>query len=105
MPNFVELEVVVEDQQTVSSTALALEDFADITAAQVSDSIRLWLVVNTNAVRIYLGGKVPTVSDGIKLSAGNDILISGANMLANFQIIRDGSSDSEVAYVLEGSSI
>lgn len=95
-------EVIVAVQQTVSDTALALADFSGITAANVSASSRVWLTVNTNAVRIRYGGTAPTVAIGHRLTAGNDILLSGSHILALFEIIRDDSADAEVFVTLEG---
>jgi hypothetical protein len=100
--NFNVPKVIVEVQQTVSGSALSLADFTGITADNVTASARLWLVVNTNAVRLFYGGATPTTSLGIKISAGSDLLLTGSDNLANFKIIRDGASDSEVAVVLEG---
>lgn len=102
MANFPEPRVIVEDQHTVSSTALALSDFTGISAANVAAAKRLWLVVNTNAVRLYYGGTTPTISDGIRIAAGNDFVLFGNEQIGNLEIIRDGASDAEVVAVLEG---
>lgn len=102
MPNFNELPVVVEAQQTVSDTALALSAFSGITAANVKAASRMWLIVNTFAVRLFYGGTTPATDTGIKISAGEDFVLVGRNNIAKVEIIRDASSDSEVVVVLEG---
>jgi len=95
-------EVIVSDQETISSAGKTLAEFTGISAAQVAASSRLWLTVNTNAVRIRYDGTAPTVSVGHRLTAGNDILLPGSDILALFEIIRDGSDDAEVFVTLEG---
>jgi hypothetical protein len=94
--------VIVEVTQTVSSTALALADFTGITAANVDNSGRLWLTVNSGSVRLYYGGTTPTTSTGHKIISGSDMLLHGSTNLALFQIIRDGASNAEVTVTLEG---
>jgi hypothetical protein len=95
-------EVIVEVTQTVSSTALALADFTGITAANVDASSRLWLTVNSGSVRLYYGGTTPTTSAGHLVISGSDLLLSGSEVLAQFQVIRDGGSDATVTVTLEG---
>lgn len=102
MANFPEPRVIVEDQHSVSSTALALTDFDLIDSDDVKATNRLWLIVNTNAVRLYYGGTTPTVSDGIRIAAGNDFVVFGNEQIGNLKIIRDGATDAEVVAVLEG---
>jgi len=95
-------EVIVEAQQTVSDTALALSDFTGITAANVAASSKLRLVVNTNAIRLFYGGTTPTTSNGIRVAANYEFVLYGSNNIANFEIIRDAAADSVVVAVLEG---
>ena len=94
--------VIIADQETISSAGKTLAEFAGVSAANVLASSRLWLTVNTNAVRIRYDGTAPTTSVGHRLTAGNDVLLSGNTILANFEIIRDGSADAEVFVTLEG---
>ncbi len=102
MSNFPEPRVIVEDQHTVSDTALALSDFTSISEANVKAAKRLWLIVNSNAVRLYYGGTTPTITDGIRISAGNDFVLFGNEQIGKLEIIRDGGTDAEVVAVLEG---
>jgi len=102
MANFPEPAVIVEDQHTVSDTALALSDFTGISAANVLASTRMWLTVNTESVRIWYGGSTPTVDEGALIFAGSDLVLYGHTQIANFAIIRNGSTDAEVVVVLEG---
>ena len=95
-------QVVVSDQETISNAAKTLAEFTGISAANVLASSRIWLTVNSNAVRIRYDGTAPTTSVGHRLTAGNDVLLSGSNVLALFEIIRDGSTDAEVFVTLEG---
>jgi hypothetical protein len=95
-------EVIVEDQETISNTAKTLAQFTGITAANVDASSKLYLHVNTNAVRLFYGGTVPTVSNGIRIAANNSFVLYGSDNITNFKIIRDASLDSEVVVVLEG---
>jgi len=96
-------EVIAEaGDQTVSDTALSLADFTDFDSDDVDASSRLWLVVNNGIVRLFYGGTTPTTSAGHVILPGQDLLLSGSNNLTNFQIIRDGGNDAEVAVTLEG---
>ncbi len=95
-------EVIVEVTQTISDTALALEDFSGITTANVAASSRLWLTVNSASVRLYYGGTTPTTSAGHKVISGSDFLLPGSMNLELFEIIRDGANDAEIAVTLEG---
>lgn len=88
--------------QTVSDAVLALEDFTDFDSDDVDASSRLWLVVNNGIVRLFYGGSTPTTSEGHVILPGQDLLLSGSGVVANFKIIRDGSNDAEVAVTLEG---
>ena len=95
-------KVIVEDQETISNTALALADFTGITTANVAASSKLRLIVNTNAVRLFYGGTTPTITNGIRVAAGSEFVLYGSTNVANFEIIRDAAADSVVVVVLEG---
>lgn len=101
MADYVANQVIAETQQTVSSTALGLADFSGITAQNVADATRMWLTVHSGSIRLYYGGTAPTTSAGHKVTSGSDLLITGRDALANLQVIRDGSTDVEVAVTLE----
>lgn len=84
-------------QDDVSSTALTLEDFG-FTAAQVQQAERALIFVNTNSIRVWWDGTVPTVSEGIVFEVGFEIYNENIRQL---QMIRNGSTDAEVAIILE----
>lgn len=85
------------EQATVSNTALDLDAFG-FTAAQVLQAERIYVFVNSNAIRVWWDGSTPTTSDGIKFEVGFELV--GDN-IRNLSMIRDGASDAEVAIILE----
>lgn len=97
MSNINYTSAFASDQTTVSNTALTLVDFG-FSADEVLTANRMVLMVNSNSIRVWWDGTVPTTSNGMILSVGIELV--GEN-LRNFQMIRNDATDSEVAIILE----
>lgn len=84
-------------QGTVSNTALTLVAFG-FSAADVQQAEKAYVIVNTNGIRVWWDGSVPTTTNGAVFEVGLELY---SDNIRNFQMIRDGASDAEVVVILE----
>lgn len=87
--------------QLVSTTALTLEAFTDITQAQVDRANRIRITVETQSARYRYDGTAPTASVGHLLPAPSELILTGTDNVRRFQIIRATGSDATVMVTLE----
>lgn len=85
---------------TVSTTALPLTSTVYNPAGGPKANQAL-ISVNTEEIRIWADGTVPTASNGIILVAGQTILVCALS-LPKIRMIRDDAQDAEVAIQYSG---
>lgn len=95
--NLANLSAFARETVTVSTSSIGLTAATYNPGGGQNPAAAALVAVNANNMRVWFDGTAPTTSAGIIVLAGSSFVVCGIPGMAKLKMIRDDSTDVEVA--------